>query len=232
MNRVVIITGASSGIGAATARVLAEGYRLALVGRSKERLGEVVQQVVAAGGQAHGIVADLGDAGVPIRVVDQVVERFGGIDAVVNNAGVFETGAIGAITPEHLDRLWRINAQAPMLLTQAALPHLRGRRGGTIVNISSHAARAAFTGNGAYAATKAALEAWSRCLREELRGTNVRVGVVSPGATDTPAWGERRPDPARLCRAEDVAQAIRAVIEAPASASLDFIEIQPPGGPI
>lgn len=233
MNRVVLITGASSGIGAATARALADGYRLALVGRDRDRLAQVVQKVVADGGQAHGIVADLGDAGVPIRVVDQVVERFGCLDVLVNNAGLFAMAGIGAIEADHLDRLWRINVQAPILLTQAALPHLRGRKGGCVVNMSSHAARAAFTGNGGYAASKAALEAWSRVLREELRGTNVRVGVVSPGPTDTPCWpAERKPDPSRLCRPEDVAAAIRAMIEASATASLDFIEIQPPGGPI
>ena len=234
MNRVVLLTGASSGIGAATARLLGASCRLVLVARRKDRLAEVVRSVVEAGGEAHGIVADLAAPGVPAGVVDEAVARCGGIDALVNNAGVFTTAAIGAIGPEHLDELWRINVAAPMLLTQAALPHLRGRRGGRIVNVSSQAADAAFTGCGVYSATKAALEAWSRVLREELRGTNVRVGVVAPGATDTEAWPEtaKPADRTRMSRAEDVAQAIRFILDAPATASIDRLLITPPGGPI
>jgi len=234
MNRVVLLTGASSGIGAATAKLLGASCRLVLVARRKDRLAEVVKAVVEAGGEAHGIVADLAVPGVPLLVVDEAIATCGGLDAVVNNAGVFATAAIGAISPEHLDTLWRINVVAPMLLTQAALPHLRGRRGGRIVNISSHAADEAFTGCGVYSATKAALEAWSRVLREELRGTNVRVGVIAAGATDTEAWPEaaKPADRSRMARAEDVAQAIRFMLDASATASIDRMVVMPPGGPL
>jgi NADP-dependent 3-hydroxy acid dehydrogenase YdfG len=231
MNRVVIITGASSGIGAATALALAEHVRLVLVARRQDRLLELVQRVHALGGQAYAIAADLAGPTAPAQVVEKAVAHFGGVDALVNNAGLFETAAIGAINAEHLERLWRLNVQAPMLLAQAVLPHLRGRHGGWIVNVSSVAADAAFTGCGAYAATKAALEAWSRVLREELRGTNVRVGVVAPGATDTEIWPADSPfDRGRMCRASDVAAAIRFMLEAPASASIDRVVVAPPGG--
>jgi NADP-dependent 3-hydroxy acid dehydrogenase YdfG len=231
-HRVILITGASSGIGAATARLLAGSARLVLVARRREQLAEVVRGVVESGGEAHGIVADLAEVEVPIKVVDQAVERFGTIDALVNNAGLFATAAIGAIASDQLDLMWRLNVRAPLLLTQAALPHLRGRQGGTIVNVSSHAATEAFTGCGAYCASKAALEAWSRVLREELRGTNVRVGIVAPGATDTAAWPATTSAAmrARMCRPDDVAQAIRWVLDAPATASIDRLVVMPPGG--
>ena len=230
--RVILITGASSGIGAATARRLAGTARLVLVARRRDRLGEVIRSIVEAGGEAHGVVGDLAEHDVPIKVIDQAIERFGTLDAVVNNAGLFATAAIGAIDSEQLDQMWRLNVRAPMLLTQAALPHLRGRQGGTIINVSSHAAVEAFTGCGAYSATKAALEAWTRVLREELRGTNVRVGIIAPGATDTAAWpeGTSATQRARMCQADDVAQAICWMLNAPTSASIDRLLIMPPGG--
>jgi NADP-dependent 3-hydroxy acid dehydrogenase YdfG len=216
MNRVVLITGASSGIGAATARALAGRARLILAGRRRDALDTVAAAITASGGEALAAVT-----------------RFGGLDAVVNNAGIFETAAIGAVDTEHLHRQWQINVAAPMLLVQAALPHLRGRRGGTIINLGSVAADAAFAGCGAYAGTKAALAAWTRCLREELRGTNVRVSLVVAGATATEIWppsfADRRD---RMCRPEDVAQAIRAILETPATASIDRIDVTPPGGPL
>ncbi len=232
MNRVVIISGASSGIGAATALALAEHVRLVLVARRRERLDELAARIRAAGGQALAIAIDLTAANAPTEVVAQAVAHYGSLDAVVNNAGVFEAAAIGSISPDHLERLWRLNVAAPMLLTQAALVHLRGRNGGWIINISSTAAEAAYTGCGVYAGTKAALEVWSRTLREELRGTNVRVGVVAPGATDTEVWpADSTFDRARMCRAADVAAAVRFMLEAPASASIDRVVVAPPGGP-
>jgi NADP-dependent 3-hydroxy acid dehydrogenase YdfG len=136
MNRVVIISGASSGIGAATALALAEHVRLVLVARRRERLDELAARIRAAGGQALAIAIDLTAANAPTEVVAQAVAHYGSLDAVVNNAGVFETAAIGSISPDHLERLWRLNVAAPMLLTQAALVHLRGRNGGWIINIS------------------------------------------------------------------------------------------------
>ena len=226
----ILITGATSGIGAATARLLAPDYRLVLVGRRTERLAALVHEL---GGAAWGITADLTGESVPRRVIEEALSKSGRLDAIVNNAGIFQTAAIGALTPEHVEQQWRLNVLVPMLLTQAALPHLRGARGGTIINVSSVAAEASFTGCGAYTASKAALEAWSRCLREELRGTNVRVTVVAPGATDTEIWPvDSTHDRTRMCRAEDVAQVIRAAIVLPMSASIDRVSVAPPSGPL
>jgi len=229
---VALITGASSGIGAATALALAPRYHLALVARRSDRIADLTARVAAAGGEALPITADLTRPEAGVRVVQEAIDRFGRIDVLVNNAGTFEVADAGAITPAHLERLWRLNVQAPMLLVTAALPHLGGR-GGCIVNVSSVAAESAFTGCGAYAATKAALEAWSRVLREELRHARVRVTVVAPGATDTEVWpADSSFDRAKMCRAEDVAEAIRFVIEQPASASIDRLVVTPPGGPL
>lgn len=233
MNRSVLITGASSGIGAATALALAERMRVVLVARRRDRLDALVARIAAAGGRAWAVVADLERPGEPERAVAEAVRLAGGIDVVVNNAGVFLAAGVGDIDAEHLARQWRLNVQAPILLAQAAVPHLAARGGGTIVNVSSVAAEATFTGCSVYSATKAALDCWSRVAREELRAKRIRVGVVSPGATATDIWpAESTFDRSRMCRAEDVAQAIRTVIEAPASASIDRIVVTPPGGPL
>jgi short-subunit dehydrogenase len=231
MNRAVLITGASSGIGAATARALAERMRLVLVARRRDRLDALVAEIAAGGGRAWAVAADLERPGEPERVVAEAVRLADGIDAVVNNAGVFLTAAVGAIDAAQLERLWRLNVQAPILLAQAAVPHLAARGGGTIVNVTSVAAEATFAGCSAYSASKAALECWSRIAREELRPRRIRIGVIAPGATATAVWPADPPiDRARMCRPEDIAQAIRAMIEAPASASIDRMVVTPPGG--
>lgn len=231
MNRAVLITGASSGIGAATALALSEHMRLVLVARRRDRLDALVATIAAAGGRAWAVVADLEQPGESERVVAEAVRLAGGIDSVVNNAGVFLAAGVGDIDAAHLERQWRLNVQAPILVAQAAVPHLAARGGGTIVNVSSVAAEATFTGCSVYSATKAALDCWSRIAREELRTKRIRIGMIAPGATATEIWpAESTVDRSRMCRAEDVAQAIRTMIEAPASASIDRIVITPPGG--
>lgn len=230
MNRAVLITGASSGIGAATALALSEHMRLVLVARRRDRLDALVAKIAAAGGRAWAVIADLEKPGEPERVVAEAVRLAGGIDAVVNNAGVFLAAGVGDIDAAHLERQWRLNVQAPILVAQAAVPHLAAR-GGTIVNVSSVAADTTFVGCSVYSATKAALDCWSRVAREELRSKRIRIGVIAPGATATEIWSaESTFDRTKMCRAEDIAQAIRAMIEAPASASIDRMVITPPSG--
>lgn len=229
MNRIAVITGASSGIGAALARALAGRWRLVLVARRKDRLDALAEEISRDGGDAVALAADLTED--PHEVAVKAAAIWNGLDAIVNNAGFFATASGDALTAEHLDALWRINVRAPMLLTSAAIPFLRARHGGSIVNVSSIAANATFSGCAAYAATKAAINAWSRVLREELRRDRIRVSVVAPGATDTEVWPPGfNPPIDRMCRAADIAAAIRFILEQPATASIDQMVITPPGG--
>jgi NADP-dependent 3-hydroxy acid dehydrogenase YdfG len=233
MQRVVIISGASSGIGAATALALASSSRLLLVARRQDALEQLAARIAAAGGSAQAVAADLSEPEAPAAVVAQALARFGAIDGLVNNAGLFETAAVGAIDATHGARLWRLNVLAPMLLAAAALPALRRSPAAWIINVSSVAAQATFAGCAAYAGSKAALEAWSRVAREELRADRVRVGVVAPGATATAVWGEAHAQSrARMCAPGDVAAAIRFMLDSPPSASIDRLEITPPAGPL
>jgi NADP-dependent 3-hydroxy acid dehydrogenase YdfG len=230
MRRTVLITGASSGIGAATALALSATWNLVLVARRQDRLEALVARIVAAGGQAWAITADLSKPEEPQRVVTEAVKRAGGLDALINNAGVFTAAPVDAVDAAHVATMFPLNLRAPMLLASAAIPHLTVR-GGTIINVTSVAADAAFAGCAAYAATKAGLEAWSRVAREELRTRNIRVGVIAPGATDSEVWpAETTFDRSRMCRAEDIAAAIKLMLDAPATASIDRLVVTPPGG--
>lgn len=221
----ILITGASSGIGAACARRLAPGNRLILVGRDRARLDAVL---ACLPGNHRMVNADLAQ---PAGIELAAAAAADGLDGLVNNAGAFALAHCEAIDAAHLDAMWRINVSAPMLLTAACLPHMRA--GGCVVNISSTAVDNAFAGCAAYTASKCALEGWSRVLREELRPRRIRVCVVAPGATDTPIWPSDFPaDRGRMVATEDVAEAVRLAITMPAAASLDRLAITPSGGPL
>lgn len=230
-NRVVLITGASSGIGAALARRLAGTSRLALVARRADRLQALAAEIGELGGEAACFPTDLAEPGAASGVVGRVVAELGCLNAVVNNAGIFQTAASGAIDQAHLQVQLELNLVAPILLTEAAVPHIAAEGGGWVINISSVAAEAGFPGCGVYGASKAGLEAWSRSLREEVRDRHIRVGLVVPGATDTEVWGtDCSYDRSKMARSDDVARSIQHLLDAPPSASIDRIVITPPGG--
>ena len=229
-NRVVVITGASSGIGAATANDLARSSRLMLVARRKDRLESLAQEISNEGGVAHFYAADLAQPGSAADVIDATIKAFGTIDALVNNAGIFETAELGNYSTSHIETIMQLNVTAPMMLTQAALPHLIAGGGGWVINVSSVAASQIFPGCGVYGASKAALDQWTHIAREELRGQGVRVSLVSPGATYTEIWGPDHPSAQKMARAEDVAGAIAFCLNQPATASIDKLVVTPPGG--
>jgi NADP-dependent 3-hydroxy acid dehydrogenase YdfG len=221
MRRTILITGASSGIGAACVRALRH-ERLVLVARRADRLAALAREAE----DACCLAEDLTDPAAIARVAAAVVPR---LDALVNNAGVFATAPADALDAAHLDRMLDLNLRAPMLLTAACLPRMPD--GATIVNISSQVADSTFAGCSAYTASKCALEGWSRVLRDELRPRRIRVSVIAPGATDTEVWPADFPaDRARMATADDIAAAIRLAITLPGTASVDRLVITPPGG--
>ena len=221
----IVITGASSGIGTAIARAC-RGRPMLLVARRADRLAQVCTELPGA----EALVLDLGASTAPATLSAAIAAR-GGCDALVNNAGIFAMRPVAEFDAEHVHDLISLDLVAPMLLTAAVLPHLRD--GGTIINISSIAAEADFSGCAAYSAAKAGLEAFSRSLRQELRPRRIRVSVVAPGPTDTEVWpADHRPPAHRLCRAEDVAAAVRLCLDASPSASIDRIAVMPALGPL
>lgn len=185
--KVAIVTGASSGIGLSVAQKMCwAGAKVALVARTRSKLEEVAASLGADRAAAFPLdVADLGAlAGLPAAVV----ERFGGLDVLVNNAGLNHRGALADVTAQQAADVITVNLTAPIFLTRACLPHLRS--GGAIVNVASLAGMVPVHHEGAYSASKAGLRAFSRVLAEELAERGVHVGSVCPGPVDTPFFGD------------------------------------------
>lgn len=184
--RAVIVTGAGTGIGRATAHAFAaEGARVLAVGRRPGPLAETAAGARTGGGGIVPYAADITADGVPEELVRHAVETFGWLDVLVNNAAVVGSGALGSFTKEGMGPLLATNLVAPVLLTQAAVPHLE-RTGGVVVNISTSVGQRGWPGNGVYAATKTGLELLTRSWAVELAPRGVRVVAVAPGAIETP----------------------------------------------
>jgi len=191
---VTLVTGASSGIGHATATALAaQGATVAVVARRGDRLEQLVTDIQAAGGSALAVPADITDRAQAEAAVATTVERLGRLDVLVNNAGLMILGpfADADADVDDFDRMIAINQRGLLYLTKAALPHLRlaaaqgPREVADIVNISSIAGKVAWAGFGVYNMTKFGLNGFTEALRQEITGDHVRVGIVEPGAVDT-----------------------------------------------
>jgi NAD(P)-dependent dehydrogenase (short-subunit alcohol dehydrogenase family) len=180
--KVAVVTGASSGIGQATALALARaGARVVLVSRDAAALGEVA---TAAGSETHVVAADVTADDTPARVVAAAMERFGSIDVLVNAAGIIGTAATDATPDDLYDRMFAINVRAPFRMMREAFPHLKARRG-NVVNISSVNGLRAFAGVAVYCSSKAALDHLSRCAALDWAPHGVRVNCINPGVTVT-----------------------------------------------
>jgi hypothetical protein len=183
--KTILITGASSGLGAAIARELAHrGHRLALTARREDRLDEIAAEVRSLGGEALALPDDLTDLGAPGRIVAATVAHFGGLDALINDAGIGLPRYYSESDPEALRDQVLVNFAAPIVLTRHALPYLVESRG-AVINIGSGVTAVANSMLGAYGATKAGLAYWNDALRRELRRRGVSVSLVDLGPVAT-----------------------------------------------
>lgn len=238
-----LVTGASSGIGEATALALAEeGAAVALVARRRDRLEALAERL---GGSERALVveADVSDPEQARGAVEATVARWGRLDTLVNNAGVMLLGPIADAPLEEWQRMVNLNVLGLLYCTHAALPHLLSaaenepRSVADIVNVSSTAGRIARLNSGVYNATKFAVGAFSESLRQEVTARHVRVVIIEPGATKTELASHNRPEVLEgiaqtfggieRMEAEDIANSIRYAVTQPRRVAINEILIRP-----
>jgi NADP-dependent 3-hydroxy acid dehydrogenase YdfG len=237
--RVALVTGASSGIGAATATSLAgAGARVVAAARRTGRLTELIERLRHAGGEAIAVEADVADRASAERMVATTVERFGRLDILVNNAGVMKLAPFADSAPEDWRQMIDVNLMGLLYCTRAAVPHLKRAGGGHIVNISSVAGRLAFPSGAVYTATKFAVVGFSEALRREHIADKIRVTVIEPGAVATELV-DHIPDRAtkeriaewqatmRQLQSEDIAAAILYAVSQPDRVDVNEILLRP-----
>jgi NADP-dependent 3-hydroxy acid dehydrogenase YdfG len=233
--KIALVTGASSGIGAATARALAAaGVKVVAGARRVDRLEELA---AADDGEVVPVELDVADQQSVREAVVTAVDHFGGLDIVVNNAGVMLSGPIVGADTAEWDRMVRTNLLGTLYVTHAALPHLLSRKG-TVVQISSTSGRVASVMGGVYAATKFGVNAFTESLRQEVTERGVRVVTIEPGMVDTEIadhivdddirdMAKKMAGSIRTLRAEDVAAAVLYAVGQPERVAVNEILLRP-----
>lgn len=236
--KVALITGASSGIGEATALVLAgAGARVAIAARRADRLDALAGRIAKAGGEALKIKADVTDDDEVTGMVDKVVAEWGRLDILVNNAGQMLLSPLAEARGDDLRHMVELNLTALMEITRIALPHLKQSRG-HIVNVASVAGRVASPGSSGYAATKFGVVGFSEAVRREVYSDKVRVTVIEPGLVmtelgdhitneDMKAGLEKRKETMEGLEAEDIAAAVLYAVSQPARVNVNEILVRP-----
>ena len=228
--KVAFVTGGSRGIGLAIARALAaQGVQVAVTGKSQSHLSEARPKIEAAGpARVETLVADVRNYSDVERAINATVSRFGGLDFVINNAGIGIFANVADMTPAEWSEVIDTNLTGVFHVCHAAIPHLRARGGGFIINISSLAGKNAFTTAAAYCASKSGLNAFSETLMQEVRYDNIRVSYVMPGSVATGfSGGDESRGADWKISGDDVAQVVVDLLEHDSRSLPSRVEIRP-----
>jgi NAD(P)-dependent dehydrogenase (short-subunit alcohol dehydrogenase family) len=216
-----LVTGGSSGIGLAIARMLREeGYELTLCSRTAEKV-----EAAAAELGAHAIAANLADEEAAVRAVAEHADGFGGLDVLVNSAGLGIGGTVESLVTKHVDLQLGVNLRGLLLVTREAIPHLKKSRG-WVINLASIAGTEATPGLTVYGATKAAVIALTRSLNAEVEGDGVRAVAICPGFVDTPMAEWSGIDPDAMIRPEDCAEIVRMCLRLSPAARIPQVVVE------
>jgi NADP-dependent 3-hydroxy acid dehydrogenase YdfG len=237
--KVALVTGASSGIGAAAATALAAaGATVAMSARRRDRLDELVQQIETAGGKALALAGDMMVEAEAIAAVEDTVAKFGRIDILVNSAGVMQAGGIENADMDLFRKVFDINLFASLYTAKAAVAHMLKQGGGDIINVSSMAGRKGGPFTSAYSGSKHALNAMTDGMRQELGGKNIRCTILMPGATETevaggivnPEWREmiaKHVSKDGAVKASEMADTIVFILSLPRNVNISEIHVRP-----
>lgn len=227
--KVAIVTGASRGIGKAISKSLAEGgVNLALNGRSRQQLEIIAKELAESGIEVLPCTADLSNPETPKELVKKVIDHFGKVDFLINNAGIAIPKPLSDTSVDEWDLHMSINARAPFLLSREALPYLKKSDMATIINISSVVGYKGYANQGAYTASKHALMGLTKVLAQEVFPDNVRVHIIAPGGVATEMATQTRPDldESILAAPEDIADIIMFILTHRSKAVIDEINVR------
>lgn len=225
---IALVTGATRGIGKVIAQQLAQdGYDLALVGRDAEALEQVCAQM-PGGIRTFGIKADLADVEACSDIVRQTVGHFGGIDLLVNCAGISHKGSFTTVTPEEWDRIFAVNARAPFFICQSALPYLKESQKPVVINIASVVGFKGYIDQSIYASSKHALTGFTKVFAKEVQPFGIRVHLISPGGVATEMVKKMRPDiaPDELIQPEEIAEIVHFLVTRKGCGTIDQFYIR------
>ena len=232
---VILITGASQGIGAAIARVFAReipSVRLALVARNERNLATVARACAKLGAVTEVFACDVSDEASVAALAAAVTKRFRAVEVLINNAGKFAAAPFTEMSVADFDRMVATNLRSVFLVSRAFAPGMIARGRGDIFNMSSIAGMIAYPGGAGYTAAKFGVSGLSKVMRVELRDKGVRVCCVYPGATESPSWEGSGVDTARMMPAEDVARAFYDVYRLSRRTVVEEIVLRPQGGDV
>jgi clavulanate-9-aldehyde reducatase len=239
-DKVVAITGASSGIGEATALACARaGAKVALAARRADRIEELASRIRGDGGEAVAIETDVADEASAKAFVEGAREQLGGLHGLINNAGVMLLGPVEGADTEQWRRMIDVNCLGLLYCTHAALPLMREQGAGHIVNVSSVAGRVAALGSAVYNMTKWGVVGFSEGLRQEALHANIRVTIIEPGYVETELQGHNEGNPIVMeamektrqqidpLQADDIADAILHALTRPQHVAINEVLIRP-----
>jgi 3-oxoacyl-[acyl-carrier protein] reductase len=233
-DKVAVVTGAGRGIGRSVALgLVGRGAKVSLASRTEAELQSVQREIELLDGEAVCLPTDVGIESEAVALIAQTVDHYGGLDILVNNAGIGGRGPWETMSTEVWDHVIAVNARGPFVLSREAIPHLRRRGGGHIVNILSIGGIRCYEGYGIYSVSKNALRALTITLSKELRDDNIQVHGISMGGVDTPLFRkglDQRPDVdvARLIQPEEIADIIVFLVTRPGNGVIDEINIRRP----
>ena len=208
MGRTAVITGAAGGIGEALCKEMAAyGMNLVITGRNRQKLHALAEELTQMNVRVLECIGDLADLAFVDNILESARSTFGGIDVIINNAGLAHNCSMEEMTPEFFDSIMQVNVRAPYFMCQRAVNDLRKSDCATIINICSVVAHKGYPRQSVYAASKHALLGLSKSLANELYKENIRVHVISPGSVFTPMIAVARPDlsPEGMILPEDIA---------------------------
>lgn len=230
--KTALVTGASRGIGKVIAEELADlGYALALVGRDRAALEETRNGIMARKGtcpKAICISADLADVSLIPGVVQSCVSELGGLDVLVNCAGLSQAGSFADVSPEEWDRIFAVNARAPFFLCKEALPHLKASSKPVVINIASVVGFKGYANQSVYSSSKHALTGFTKVFAKEVQPFGIRVHLISPGGVATEMVTRMRPDiaPDELIQPEEIAEIVRFLLTRKGKGTIDHFYIR------